>query len=304
MTFLNDLWKKFKTAPITQNQNQSKSASDVSVLEKKEIKQRKEFNEVKVVKQTKEVKEAKEVKKSEEQSRDLSTKAILEAFQQNELESLQLDSVYANLQSLKNIVNQPKEEAPGLRFSKINQHLGTPETYETVRHERWQEICCPKCKSTHLKRIAQVPPQSSHNHRYHCLDCDTVFNDDTGTPLARGLPPLNVWMQCWYLLGCTDSLNYIAAKLGLDLPTVEVMVRQLQKTFNAKQPLVKLKNFEEWSKQSQPLRVQLKHDLLEQYERLNANIATVPKDTAEHRRQENLRRDPSLSTPPGTRKTR
>jgi len=275
MTFLNDLWKKFKTPPTT-----GRDAASV-------------FGKEKPQKQ-----------KNEKISSELSTQAILEAFQKNELESLQLESVFSNLQSLKNIVNQPKEEAPGLRFSKINQHLSTPETYETVRQERWDEISCPKCKSTHLKRMAQIPPQSPHNHRYHCLDCDTIFNDDTGTAMARGLPPLNIWMQCWYLLGCTDSLNYIAVKLGLDLPTIEVMVRQLQKTFNAKQPLVKLKNFEDWNKQSNQLRVQLKHDLLAQYERLNANIATVPKDTAEHRRQENLRRDPSLSTPPGSRKTR
>jgi hypothetical protein len=105
-------------------------------------------------------------------------------------------------------------------------------------------------------------------------------------------------------MGCTDSLSYIANKLGLDLVHVEKMARQLQKTFSAKQPLTRFIGFTEWHKQSQHLRSQLKDDLMRQYEKLNANVATQPTDTAEFRRQESIRRDPSMKTPTGTKKTR
>lgn len=228
-------------------------------------------------------------------------------FQKEQLdfESLSMDTVIANLRALKGLVSQQKEEKPELRFSKIQQHLGIPECYETIRQERWHiNIHCPDCQSTNLKRLAQVQSKSLHNHRYQCLECGTIFNDDTGTPIEKNIPPLNIWMQCWYLMGCTDSWVYIANKLNLDLATVEKMAQQLQKTFNAKQPLTRFVGFTEWNKQSEHLKEQLKEDLLKQYEKLNANIATQPKDTAEFRRQETLRRDPSMQTPVGTKKTR
>jgi transposase-like protein len=237
----------------------------------------------------------------------LNTKPLLDNFdhQQADLESLDPETIILNLRALKGLLSQPKEEKPEIRFSQMQSMLGTPECFETIRQDRWYlNIYCPDCLSTRLKRLAQVPPQSVHNHRYRCLDCGTTFNDDTGTPIEKGVPPLHIWMQCWYLMGCTDSLSYIAHKLGLDLSTVEKMARQLQKTFSAKQPLTRFIGFTEWHKQSQHLRNQLKDDLMRQYEKLNANVATQPTDTAEFRRQESLRRDPSMKTPTGTKKTR
>lgn len=227
------------------------------------------------------------------------------ATHQLDHESLTTDTVIANLRALKGLVSQPKEEKPELRFSKIQKHLGTPECYETVRQERWHtHIYCPDCQSTLLKRLAQISPQSIYNHRYECLACGAIFSDDSGTPLEQNTPPIKIWMQCWYLMGCTESLSYIAHKLGLPLSLIEQMARQLQKTFNAKQPLTRFIGFTEWHKQSQYLRAQLKEDLLKQAERLNANVATQPKDTAEFRRQESIRRDPIMKTPLGTKKTR
>lgn len=228
---------------------------------------------------------------------EIPEKLNFENYPNEDLDTLQLDTVISNLRVLKGLVSQPKEEKPELRFSKIQSHLGIPECYETIRQERWHiNIHCPDCQSTHLKRLAQKTPQSVYNYRYRCLDCGSIFNDDTGTPIEKGSPPLNSWMQCWYLMGCTESLLYIANKLGLDLPMVEEMARQLQKTFKAKKPLTRFVGFTEWHKQSQALRTQLKEDLLKQYEKLNANVATQPKDTAEFRRQEMLRRDPSMKS--------
>lgn len=279
MTFLNDLWKKYKSENITPE----KESNDEVVSE---------------------IVEKEDGKKSNLEN----MKNILEAFEQTEIETLQQETVHANLRALKTLVDQPKEtkeEKLDLRFTKINQHLSEPENHETVRKERWDEnIRCPKCQSNNLKRLPQTPPQSWHNHRYRCLECGTIFNDDSGTPMESGIPPLSVWMQCWYLMGCTDSLNYIAAKLGLEIGVIEFMSQQLQKIFNAKKPLTRFLGYDEWSKQSLHLRDQLKEDLMKQYELLNANVATVPKDTAEFRKQQNLRRDlkPSTAPPSGGKK--
>jgi transposase-like protein len=240
---------------------------------------------------------------TQEPSSDLEKMEIIaHAFQQNEVETLERDKVLANLRALKELVDQPKENAPEMRFSKIMQFLNEPECHETFRQERWPtDIHCPSCHSTNLKRVAGLPTHKAYNHRYHCLECDTIFNDDSGTAMEQGLPPLNIWMHCWYLMGCTESLSYIAKKLGLDLAMIEFMALQLQKTFRAKQPLTRSMGFTEWSKQSQQLRHQLTEDLLHEYERLNANTATAPKDTAEHRRQLILRRElkPSITPPTG-----
>lgn len=199
-----------------------------------------------------------------------------------------------------------KRAALEVRFSKINQHLGPPEVHETVRLERWQpSIHCPDCYSGHIKRLPQLPPTSPLKHRYRCMDCGSIFNDDSGTPLERSVPPLNIWMQVWYLMGCTESLSYIASKLNLDLGIIEYMAEQLRILFKTDHPLTRFVDYDEWSKKSKHLRDQLKDDLLKQYERLSADIATIPKDTAEFRRQQNLRRDlVSTTAPPSGGKKR
>jgi transposase-like protein len=258
MTFLNDFLKKLKTEPL--------KPSDLALHPSQIVK-------------------------------PSTTETILEAFQATEVEDLQSDSIRANLQSLNELINQPKEEKPELRFSQIKQYLGPSECHETVRLERWHpNIHCPKCRSSHLRRLINPTAKSSHNHRYLCLDCETEFNDDSGTPFEKGVPPINTWMQCWYLLGCTDSTQYIAHKLGLDIHIIELMIRQLQKTFNAKKPLTRFSGYNEWSKQAAELRKKLKADLLDQYERLDADVSFVPKDTEEHRRQQIRRRTLSTDT--------
>lgn len=265
MTFLNDLWKKMKVeasvSPDIKAPKQDETPNETPLSDNKNT--------------------------------------ILNAIEHTEIESLQRDSVLTKLKTLQGLVNEPKEEKPELRFTKIKQHLGEPEVHETVRQERWpEEIQCPKCQSINLRQLPQIAPTTAHNHRYRCLDCGEFFNDDSETPFEKEIPPLNIWMQCWYLMGCTDSLNYIAAKLNLDVSLIESMVQQLKILFNAQKPLTKFLGFEEWSKQSLHLREQLKEDLMKQYERLNANVATAPKDTAEFRRQQNIRRGLSPTQPP------
>lgn len=267
MTLFNDLWKKFKETPTSNPSSRPKRPESKTA----------------------------ETHRTQEQ--------VVNDFQAVELESLNSKELIAKLQHLKELVDLPKEEQPELRFTQIQQNLGPGETHETVRQERWPEdIDCPNCHSKQLKRLPPLANQSSHNHRYQCLSCDTIFNDDSGTPMEAGIPPINVWMQCWYLMGCTDSIVYIAQKLGLDLSVVEMMVDRLQKTFHAQKPLTRFMGFEDWNKQSQHLRTQLKEDLLREYESLNANVATAPKDTAEFRRQQHIRRElkPSIAPPSPT----
>jgi transposase-like protein len=280
MTFLNDLWKKFKS-PVTPNKEEGTGGVE-GVLETHQA-----SNPTKALKQT------------------------AEAFQKAEEEYLRKDQLLDNLKALKELLDQPKEEAPEFRFTKINQHLGDLECHETVRRDRWgNKITCPSCQSANLVRLAQLPNKSPLNHRYRCLTCGTEFNDDSGTPIEKGVPPINIWMQCWYLMGCTDSLSYIATKLNMDLAIVESMVLQLKKIFNAQKPLTHFLEFEEWNNQAQELRNQLKEDLLKQYEVLDANVSTAPKDTTEFRRQQNLRRtlnsststDPTNPTPRGKKR--
>lgn len=269
MTLFNDLWKKFKETPTKEPGTRPLNFSKVQ-----------------------------DSQVNEQPPRTIAR--VLDDFQQVELESLEKASLASKLDTLKKLVEQPKEDKPELRFTQIKQNLGPSESHETVRQERWPEdIYCPSCQSTHLKRLPPLPSQSEHNHRYQCNDCGYIFNDDSGTPIEQGIPPINIWMQCWYLMGCTDSISYIANKLGLDLATIEMMVDRLQKTFLAKKPLTRSTSFDEWTKQSQHLRTQLKEDLLREYELLNANVATVPKDTAEYRRQLNIRREltPTITPP-------
>lgn len=299
MTFLNDLWKKFKSDnpyPIKEKTDGTDS-QNTAVLEKSPTSKKTDTPAFEKRLKTPEGKKSSELKGATSDVHTMTN--VLNDFEQSEMESLQRDTVLSNLKALKVLVDQPKEEKPELRFTKIKQHLGDPECHETVRQERWHiNIHCPNCHSSNLKRLPQIPPQSVNNHRYRCLACNTTFNDDTDAPMEKGMPPLSIWMQCWYLMGCTDSLAYIAAKLNLDVSMIEGMVQQLQKFFNAKKPLTRFLGYEEWNKQSQHLRTQLKEDLLKQYERLNANVAIAPKDTAEFRRQQNIRRGLSTIEPP------
>jgi len=266
MTFLSDIWKKFN-APTS-------SDGDTVVAERK----------------TPKTAEAKE--------------PVLNTIVATETAHLQSEAILKNLIALRALMTESKEAAPEPRASEIKERVGVPESFETVRQERWYaNIQCPNCSATNLKRLAQLPSQSAHNHRYRCLECLLEFNDDSGTPLETGQPPINIWMQCWYLMGCTDSLTYIASKLNLDLTTVERMAQQLKRIFNAQKPLTHALDFDEWLEKSKEQFKQLKEDLIKQYELLDANVAITPKDSSEFRRQQNLRRtlEPTLDPTAATR---
>lgn len=297
MTFLDDLWKKFKTDPVQKPTVVQVGLEKPTISEASAASTASAVSAASTASTTSTMSVSKDIQE---------TKAALKQTKNDYLdiaeEHLHSDNMLNNLKALQNALEQPKEELPELRFTQvIKKQLGEVEAHETVRQDRWPEnIRCPNCQSINLKRIVQVPPSPVTNHRYRCLDCDEVFSDDSGTPFEKGVPPLNVWMQCWYLMGCTDSLNYITAKLNLDFATVEAMVRQLRKIFNAQKPLTNFLKYEDWNKQADLLRKQLQEELLKQYEQLDANVATAPKDSAEFRRQQIRRRTGETSIEPSS----
>lgn len=220
---------------------------------------------------------------------------IQKVFTQDGYDS-QTSRVLANMQMLKSIVDQPKEDRPELRFNQIRTHLGEPECHQTVREERWHpSVFCPYCESTNVKRLDPAEQKSRYNFRYQCVSCSKKFNDDSETPFEGGFPPLEVWMQVWYLVGCTTSLPYIAAKLNLDPQLVQQMINQLQKVFNAKQPLTKFLKYEEWAKQAGHYKKAIKEHIMKKGDLLKGYSVTQPGDTAEYRRQKERRERPSTS---------
>jgi len=224
------------------------------------------------------------------------------------------ERILDNLKALKILVEQPKESEPDSRFDALKLKLGDGESYETIRQDRWHPLVnCPSCHSQHIRRMpATLNP---HNYRYHCLDCKYEFNDDSGMPFEttasttqediealeatsaeeKAVLPLATWMQCWYLMGFTTSYAYIASRLNLDLVIVEWMVAQLQRSFQAEQPLTHFVDYRERFKQS-TIRQKQAHEeaSLKKEELLNsANTPNAPKDTAEYRKQQEKRNDPS-----------
>lgn len=155
--------------------------------------------------------------------------------------------VFLHLASLKKIITEPKQVNPDQAYKEIQENLGPAESSETLRQERWPEkICCPYCNSTNIERLPPSEQKDEHIYKYLCLKCHEKFNDDSETDMASGVPPLNSWMMCWYLLGVTDSLQYIASKLGLSMATVERMIRHMRNLFNAEQPLKHMLSYDQW----------------------------------------------------------
>jgi transposase-like protein len=195
--------------------------------------------------------------------------------------------VLLHLAALKKITSQPKQDKPDESFKEINQHLGPAESSETLRQERWHgKVHCPYCNSKHIKLLAKQHKTSKDDHKYKCLECHETFNDDSETKIEVGVPPLQSWMLCWYLLGCTSSLQYIANKLGLSITIIEMMINHMQKLFKAEQPLTHMLSFEEWAAQHgikyQPV---LEAEIVKQTELYRGETTGVAKDTHEYRRQ-------------------
>lgn len=201
------------------------------------------------------------------------------------------------LAKIKSLIDEPQESSPEIRFSKIQEQMNEAVCHETIRQERFNPtIYCPYCYATNVERLAYAHQISEHNYRYECLNCGEYFNDDSDTPFEQDNPPLHIWMQVWYLIGCTSSYQYIASKLNMDLATVEHMILQLQRTFKVTRPLTKFKSFEEWEQKLGLLyKKKIKGMMAKRKDLLAGESTEQPSDTAEHRKQRDKRRDPTKS---------
>jgi transposase-like protein len=73
--------------------------------------------------------------------------------------------------------------------------------YELVRQHRWPEgVRCPHCDGASVARHGHDDTQR-HRQRYRCRQCQSRFDDLTGTVLAGRHQPLRVWLLCLYFLG-------------------------------------------------------------------------------------------------------
>ena len=132
-------------------------------------------------------------------------------------------------------------------------------SFATVREERLQPtVKCPSCQSTMVNKLDKVKLQKKYQYHYQCLVCGYEFYDDTETPFESGVPPIQIWMQCWYLFGTTRSLDYVATKLNLDPALVRQMIEQLQKLFKVDHPLTRMKKYKDWHKSAHRYEKQIK----------------------------------------------
>jgi transposase-like protein len=111
---------------------------------------------------------------------------------------------------------------------------------ELVRQHRWPEgVRCPHCDSASVARHGHDDTQR-HRQRYRCKQCQSRFDDLTGTVLAGRHQPLRVWLLCLYFLGLNLSNRQIAHELDLNEDDVQAMTEQLRSGLVAKMPAVRL----------------------------------------------------------------
>src|SRR3712207_5745439 len=72
---------------------------------------------------------------------------------------------------------------------------------EFVRQHRWPDgVCCPQCESDKVARHGHDDRQHERQ-RYRCKECQSRFDDRTGTVLAGHHQPLRIWVLCLYVMG-------------------------------------------------------------------------------------------------------
>jgi len=196
-------------------------------------------------------------------------------------------NVLRNLTELKDTTKQPKSDKPDASYKTIKKNLGKDEISETIRQERWaSKIKCPFCKSTKTRKLAEEKKINKKVFKYKCETCKEFFNPETNTDLEDTTPPISDWMLCWYLYGCTNSLEYIASKLGVDIDVIEQMIGQMKDLFGADKPLSKFTTFDEWAaKQGRKHKSILAEAKTKLEVLFQGDTAKVPHDTAELRRQ-------------------
>lgn len=170
----------------------------------------------------------------------------------------------------------------------FNKEFNTQDYMHLFRQERWKiGIYCPFCYSNNVKKLSTN--SITHVFKYVCLDCDAVFADDTGSPLSGSNIPLQIWLQLWYLNQYCTSLQYIADKLNLDLNIVINMLHSMRQLFQQDQLLADKNNsLNEVNNLSNKTTLHLE-EKFKKFLILGGDTGKQPFDTAEYRRQKNIK---------------
>lgn len=217
--------------------------------------------------------------------------------------SEELGSTLNNLRAMKKLISHESKTDLNIKHQEIKSRLGLPECHETIRQDRWNpSVYCPFCQSTNAKRIEKEDKQAKDkhdfNHYYLCLNCHQEFNDNTQTPFSQGVPPMHIWIQCWYLWGMTHSIPQIAHQLNLPVAVIEAMLRKIKSIFNSEEPLEKLYLDPEMNMKNQfTTSLKRQEERQKQAEYLNADVTYQAKDSHEQRRQKEKRMDPKNPKP-------
>lgn len=156
------------------------------------------------------------------------------------------------------------------------------------RQERWRMgLYCPACHSNNVKK--QSTNSNNHLFTYICLDCNNIFEDDTGSDFAGSNIPLSVWLQLWYLNQYCNSLQYIADKLNLDLNTIINMLQSMKQLFQQDPALLKQKTNLNDKHNMTSMHHLRQEEKFKKFVMFGGDSGKQPVDTAEYRRQKNIK---------------
>lgn len=170
----------------------------------------------------------------------------------NELDSLALyhHTIYdfeGKLRDLLSILEQPKELHLAERFKKIETVLDTTFRLELLYRLHLMPSVTPSQAAT-----------TSENHPIH--------------------PRILLHVCC--LLGCTDSVEYIAHDLGLTFEEVQELVRELHHTFSIDPLVSQIRQYYEKNKHQKEI-----PDIQKKNEFLGIEHAVEPKESTEDRKR-------------------
>lgn len=99
---------------------------------------------------------------------------------------------------------------------------------ESIRRARWSAgLRCPRCGSARCGLFMRQ--DASGRRKLRCLACGRVFNDLTGTPMARTHLPLAAWHRAArMMLGGEPSCSELSQRLGVKIATAWRVRRALR----------------------------------------------------------------------------
>lgn len=149
-------------------------------------------------------------------------------------------------------------------------------------------------KLLHLLAVLELPKEIKLEERFqeiektlqwafatellHRLQLIQDVHTTEGSDHQESHPQLLLHLYC--LLGCTDSIEYIARYLELTIVEVQELIRELHNTFSIDSLAVRIRHYYEANKRmAEAPTLQLQH------ERLGMAISLVPKDVNEDRKR-------------------